>query len=234
MAEIFRSTVRARGLRAAPLVLGAMLAATAFTMGWIDGRPNLVAVILLATTYAIVNGAGLIGNDIADGTVQLLLARPITRNGYLAGRFLGAVTLAVAGGLLLLASNAAGTLLHSGGGFEWAIVGSGAFALVTRLVWQVALCFAFSTFVPGRGDAVTYLALVVMGLVLAGQANDVEWPWLAAAFHWVAGQIRNGLTPSGGSPAFWLDLSRWSSNVGLALLLGAAVFHTREFSYGAG
>jgi ABC-2 family transporter protein len=235
VAEIFRSTLRARGLRPAPLVLAFCLAGTAFVLGWADGGINPLTVNLLAIIFAIVTGAGLIGADVAEGTVQLVLTRALTRNEYLAGRFLGALTLAVAGGLMVVACDAGGALLNPRPRVEWPEVGALTLTLLARLLWQVSLCFALSTVVPGRGDVVAYLVILVASFVLASQAGEVLWPWLAASMHWGADQIRNDLVFSGGpSPAFWQDLARFSSNLTGALLFGAAVFHRREFSYGAG
>jgi hypothetical protein len=233
--EIFRSTVRARGLRPAPLVLGALLLGVAGLMGWADGRLNPMTIGLLAAINAFVVSAGLIGSDVADGTVQLLLVRPVTRNQYLAGRFLGALTLALSGALLIVAANAIGCVFHGKFVFDGAEAGGLALTVAADLVWQVAFCFALSTFVPGRGDVIAYVALWVSSRVLVGQAADVLWPWLAAALQWWEDQMMNDLFLSGGlSPAFWHDLPRWSSNLAFVLFLGAAVFHRREFSYGSG
>jgi hypothetical protein len=234
VAEIFRSTLRARGLRPAPLLLAAMLLVVAGLMGWADGRLNPMTMGVLAAIYAFVAGAGLIGADVADGTVQLVLARPITRNRYLAGRVLGAATLALAGGLAIAAADAVGCLAHGRVVLDWREAGGLAASLSADLVWQVAFCFALSTFVPGRGDVIAYLGLWASSVVLAGQADDV-WPWLGAVLQWWEEQVSNDLFLAGGlSPAFWHDLPRWSCNVAFVLFLGAAIFYRREFSYGAG
>ncbi|HXB53236.1 MAG TPA: ABC transporter permease subunit [Vicinamibacteria bacterium] len=233
MAEMFRSTLRARGLRPAPLALAAFLVATATFLGWVDGGIDPLTAIVIASISTIVTSAGLIGSDVADGTVQLVLARPLTRNQYLAGRFLGAATLAVLAGVLILCGGTAGVWLRSGrlDREELTLL---AITTLAHLLWQTTLCFALSTFAPGHGDVVAYLVLLVASRLLAWQASDVSWPWLAAAFHWWADQVENELTYSGFSLTFLQDLVRWLSNGAVTLLLGALVFRHRQFSYGAG
>jgi ABC-type transport system involved in multi-copper enzyme maturation permease subunit len=210
-----------------------VLAAVALMLGW-SGSVDAMTVTVLASISALVTSAGLIGNDVTDGTVQLVLARSLTRNEYLAGRFLGAVTLVVLAGGLILACLFAGTLLNSHehrDGAEFVAIGVG---MLAHLLWQTALCFALSTFTPGRGDALVYLLLLLASQLLAYSAADVVWPWLASVFYWWAAQLWNALAYSGASPAFWEDLVRWGRNGAVALLLGSVVFHQREFSYGAG
>jgi ABC-2 family transporter len=232
VAEMFRSAVLARGLRAASLLLLVFLGSTSAILGWADREPNPVFVMLLSSIFAIVTGAGIIGCDATDGTVQLVLGRPITRNQYLAGRGLGAAALALAGGLLIFGCNVAGIRLH--GPFQQGLeAGWLALALSAHLLWQVALCFALSTIVPGRGDVVVYLLLLVTGPLLASQANTIGWPWLSSFFYWWREQIENGLTLLGGpSPLIWQDLARWASNLVAVLFLGFVAFYRREFSYG--
>jgi ABC-type Na+ efflux pump permease subunit len=245
MGEIFRSTVYARGLRPAPLALAAALAAVAAVLGWADGRLNPPTLLLLSSVAAVVMSAGLVGNDVADGTVQLVLARPITRNEYLAGRLLGAVALALAVGALFLAADLAGALVSPAQDlprpgftprprFEAGELWGVALTLGAHLLWQTALCFALSTVAPGRGDVVSYVALLLSSVMLAGQAADLAWPWLASALHWWAEQVQNRLRYSGPSLVFAKDLARWASNAALVILVGAALFRRREFSYGAG
>lgn len=234
MAEIFRSTLRARGGRAALLVLLLFLALSSAVMSWSSGDPNPTFVTLLASIYAIVTGAGLIGNDVSDGTVQLVLGRPLTRNQYLAGRALGAAALAVGGGLFILAAGLVGILLHGPVKEEWGL-GWLALTLVAHLLWQVAFCFALSTVVPGRGDVVLYLLLVFSSMLLVSMTGSITWPWLSAFLYWWREQVDNGLVFVGGpSPLLWQDLARWSSNLVAVLFLGALAFYRKEFSYGAG
>jgi ABC-2 family transporter len=220
-------------MRAAPGLFLLVLGACAGLFGWLDEHPSPVALTLLGTIYGLVACAGLIGSDVADGTVQLVLARPLTRNQYLAGRGLGAAALAVAGGLFLLGCNVAGARLHGpfGGGERLPAL---ALTQATELLWQVGVCFALSTFVPGRGDVVVFVVLRLSASGLALQAKAAAWPWLAAALYWWKDQLDNTLAIVGGlSPLLWHDLARWSSNLAAVLFLGAVIFHRKEFSYGS-
>jgi ABC-type transport system involved in multi-copper enzyme maturation permease subunit len=57
----------------------------------------------LAGYYGVVFAAGSIGQDVSSGTLQLLLARPVTRPQYVVNRWLGAGLLATAWHTTMLA-----------------------------------------------------------------------------------------------------------------------------------
>jgi ABC-2 type transport system permease protein len=76
--------------------------------GYLHGRLFSVMVPVLLITFGVGQGAKAIGGSEADGTLELLLANPVTRRGVAAGRYaalvllLGAVTVALALSLLAL------------------------------------------------------------------------------------------------------------------------------------
>src|SRR5262245_50095927 len=100
MRDIWLSTLRTRALRPVPLAVGLSLLAVGDAFAALDTRIGTLPVI--ACLYALVAANGLVGEDVRDGTVQLLLARPITRLGYLGGRLLGAFTATIAFTTVLL------------------------------------------------------------------------------------------------------------------------------------
>src|SRR5262245_1561175 len=169
MREIWLSTLRTRALRPVPLAVGFALLAVAAAFAKIDAR--IGALPIVACLYALVAANGLVGEDVRDGTVQLLLARPITRTSYLGGRLLGALTATLA---FVTLSLALGVAIARPGAETVTIVAVTSF---TGAVWTVALVFFFSTVLPGRADA-----LATLGLFLAIGAfsrTSLSTPWLA-------------------------------------------------------
>ena len=224
MHDLWLSTLRTRALRPVPLAIAASLLAVGGAFAAVDNRVGTLPVI--ACLYALVAANGLVGEDVRDGTVQLLLARPVTRTGYVGGRLLGALTATTAftGLLLALGSAVARPTVDA-----FATVAVTAF---TASVWTVTLVFFFSTLLPGRADA-----LAALGLFLAigsFSLSGVTTPWLARALEVVYDNYFCVPVVLGGvfTPAAITDELRWLSNVTLTILAGALVFNHRQFGYG--
>jgi ABC-type transport system involved in multi-copper enzyme maturation permease subunit len=224
MREIWLSTLRTRALRPVPLAVGVSLLGVGAAFAAIDGRMGALPIV--ACLYALVAASGVVGEDVRDGTVQLLLARPITRTGYLGGRLLGALTATVALAAVLMALGAviarprADTLAGM------------AVTTFTAAVWTVVLVFFFSTLLPGRADA-----LAALGLFLAIGAFSragISTPWLARIVELVQDNYLCVPVVLGGvfTPAAITDELRWASNVLLTVLAAALLFNRRQFGYG--
>ena len=224
MREIWLSTLRTRALRPVPLAVGASLLGVGAAFAVIDTRIGALPVI--ACLYALVAASGLVGEDVRDGTVQLLLARPITRTGYLGGRLLGALTATLAFAALLLALGAAIARPRADAFTSVAVT------TLTAAVWTVALVFFFSTLLPGRADA-----LAALGLFLAIGAFSragISTPWLARVVELVQDNYLCVPVVLGGlfTPAAITDELRWASNVLLTVLAAVLLFNQRQFGYG--
>src|SRR5262249_47296609 len=61
-----------------------------FALGSVALGHSLAPLAGLSTFYGMVLAAGAIGQDISSGTLQLLLARPVTRPGYVMSRWIAA------------------------------------------------------------------------------------------------------------------------------------------------
>ena len=76
--------------------------------GYLHGRLFAIMVPVLLLTFGVGHGARAIGGSEADGTLELLLANPVTRRRVVAGRYaalvllLGAVSAVLAASLLVL------------------------------------------------------------------------------------------------------------------------------------
>ena len=224
MRDLWLSTLRTRALRPVPLAVAAALLAVGIAFAVVDQRLGTLPII--AWLYALVAANGLVGEDVRDGTVQLLLARPITRTRYLGGRLLGALTSALGFTTFLLAVGAA-IARPAGDAFT-----SVAVTALAGAVWTVVVVFFFSTLLPGRADA-----LAAVGLFLALGAfrfSAIETAWLRRAVELIQENYFCIPVVVGGvfTPAAITDELRWASNVLLAVLAAALVFNHRQFGYG--
>lgn len=225
MREVFRATLRARGLRGTVLTHTILLLVLGTTFVLFDARASAVPII--CCLYALVVSNGLIGEDVRDGSVGLLLARPLTRTGYLAGRLLGAGTLTLAFTAALLAIAVA---VRRPGADVFATL---AVSAVTSALWTVAVIFFFSTFLPGRADALCALALWLSTGALHMARTEMQRPWLERSLEWLWDNASSTVMLVGlqATPASVTDLLRWASNLLLLVLFGVVIFNRRQFGY---
>ena len=102
-----------------PMVVAIVLAVLALAVVWAVYAGNPGGVLSFGgVLLGITLGFGLVGQDFLHGSLQLLLARPITRNGYLAGKLLGAF-FAGAGALLATGGAVAVVLVFKGRVGSW-------------------------------------------------------------------------------------------------------------------
>lgn len=233
MAEIFRSTILARALRPLPL---------AFALGWatfggftgamLRSHPALDPVTAM---YVLVAFMGLIGLDVENGGLHLILTRRITRNQYLAGRLLAAFCLCFVFCLFRFAVTCGIT--------AWA--GPGRFPPTSELLavliawlgasaWQLGVLFFCSTFLPGRLDSFVYWLLLVANALVAGLGEMLDKPWLTALTDWIGDQLLNPLEIWAFDATTGWGLVRFASNLTVVVLAGVLIFHRRQFSYAAG
>jgi ABC-type transport system involved in multi-copper enzyme maturation permease subunit len=234
MFEIYKSTVAARGLRPLPLALGAGLVVLMGVIAYVDEPRDLPAPIL-SMFYTVIVSAGLVGLDVLNGSVHVLLTRPITRSGYLAGRFLGALTISATVcasmyAMAALAATARGESDVTGG-----ILAGQAVSALAAVVWVSSLMLFGSTFLPERGDVLAFIAVAVLGLALPAAATLSGQTSVIHAAHAASANLLNRLPAPGDwtSSAFASDALRWSSNVSCVLAGAAIVFNRRELSYAA-
>lgn len=210
------------------LVAVALLTVLSFSSG--NGGPAMLALLLIAT--------GAVSRDIASGTIQMILARPVRRSDYLLGRYLGilvllaafllfAVLLSVSFQSLLGAlfevreTVALDTLLRVAAG-EW----------LDGTLLAATLIF-FSTFLPGVGDLLAYFLLQI-GLGVAGSLGG-RFPAIArgAAF------VRDNFFPHvawdevlQGQGMLGAEVGRFVLALTVFLIGAIVIFSRREFSYG--
>jgi ABC-2 type transport system permease protein len=224
MRDLWLSTLRTRALRPVPLAVAVALLAVGGAFAAVDARIGTLPVI--ACLYALVAANGVVGEDVRDGTVQLLLARPITRTAYLGGRLLGALTASLAFATMLLLLGVA-IARPSAEAFTSVSV-----TCYTGAIWTVVVVFFFSTLLPGRADV-----LAAVGLFLALGAfrfSAIESAWLRRLVELVQDNYFCIPVVLGGAftPAAVTDELRWASNVLLTVVAAVLLFNQRQFGYG--
>lgn len=185
--------------------------------------------------FAFTIAAGSIGQDVSAGTLQLLLARPVTRAEYVVSRWLAA-SIAGAGLATLLLLVASMSLMLRG-------VPPQPIELVGMLLQNVAgasgvtaVLICFSSLVGGLGDLAIWFGVQMTALIVSAIADRRDWRVVGQ----VVTEITSTLKPEVGfgwlvhhGPAPWLELATWSSTIAIALTCAILRVNRRELSYAA-
>ncbi len=192
-----------------------------------------LAPLRTGSAFAFFLAAGLIGQDVSSGTLQLLFARPVTRAEYALSRWFGAALAASCLVMIQMAIGVALLALHgqSPAPRELAIF-AGEQVLVAFGTTSVLLLF--STLLPGVGDFLAIIAAGVLGQALQLGAALFRAPWLAR----VGEEIGRFISPAldlgrlfGGGPVSWFEVVSYFSTVSLCLALAIVILNRRELSY---
>ena len=183
--------------------------------------------------FAIFLGAGLVGQDVSAGTLQLLFARPVTRGEYAVSRWLGA---ALAASCLVVAQLAIGVALlaihgEAPSARDLAIFAGGQ---LLGVFGTVSVLLLFSTVLPGVGDFMAILAAGVLGQGLQLGAALFRAPWLGRAGVEIGRFVAPGLDLAPffrGGPVSWFEVVSYLSSVTLCLALAIVILNRRELSY---
>jgi len=219
-----------------PMRVGLLFLLTVFPLGAVAVTGTISPLAGIASPIALILAAGAIGQDVASGTLQLLLVRPVSRPSVLLNRWLACVLAAVGLTLAMLVLGTLALLLrhtHPDGldlvriVLESACSAAGSAAVMAML----------STLVGGLGDVGLLVAAVIVTQTFAGLATLERWDWLARTCTEIQGVISPQLGWDWmvhGSPPSWFAITSWASTVTLALAAGIARLNRRELSYAAG
>jgi ABC-type transport system involved in multi-copper enzyme maturation permease subunit len=181
-------------------------------------------------------GAGMIGQDVSSGVLQLLYARPVRRPEYVTSRWLAVAIAGVAVSLLQIAI-ACGLMAARGAAPPAEEVTLVAVGRLFECLGLAAVLALLSSLVGGLGDLGLYLlAYLGAGVVsMAGQAKG--WPWLDR----IGVEIAGSLMPTidlprllASSPLAWFPIVSYASTVVLCLALAIVVVNRKELSYASG
>lgn len=186
--------------------------------------------------FVLILGAGVIGQDLSSGVLQLTFARPITRPGYVLTRW---GTVAAAAFTLAVVQLLAGIAVLAANGHApdaTAVAGALIGALLTALGAAGVIVF-FSSLLPGFGDLGLLLLAAITGGTLGTIGRFAHVP--------VASRISEELLrfaaphvelPPTLDPAAiaWAPFLALLSNLALCLLLAILTLNRRELSYATG
>lgn len=228
MTEILRRTVRERWKI---LLVGFALSLFGVFAAAIGAGSD--ALFAPTTLVAVLLSIGIVSRDIRTGAVQMILARPVRRSAYLAGRYLGVVALVALYVATALLAGAAVMPLASRGALGSSLVSSAAGAFLQAGL-AAALVLFFSTFLPGVGDVILYV-LLQLGFDLTYGLFRVRSAEAAAAILSVKSQILP--QPEWDrvvSDGRWLDprVAAWALALTAALAAANWTFSRRQFGYG--
>jgi ABC-type transport system involved in multi-copper enzyme maturation permease subunit len=207
--------------------------------GWMPMIPLLIApragfaalgdCQFLALTLA----AGMIGQDLSSGTLQLLLARPVTRAGYVFSRW-AAVAAGTVAIVLLQALVAALLMTLRGAPVPWDGAALFLASGVLLAAGMAAVMALLSSLAAGLGDLGLLFLLFLSGQVLEKVGMFKSWGWLVRA----AEELQHTIGPHldlaplfHGQAVPWLAVVTYLSTVTLCLGLAIVVMNRRELSY---
>jgi ABC-type transport system involved in multi-copper enzyme maturation permease subunit len=208
-------------------------------LGWMPMLPILLApragFTALGDCYfiALALAAGMIGQDLSSGTLQLLLARPVTRAQYVFSRW-GAVA---AGTILLVVLQilcGAFIMVVRGALVPWdqAALHLGNSALLA--LGTAAVMALLSSLAAGIGDLGLLFLVFISAQVLEKVGMFKSWEWLVRGARELLGVLKPELDLAPffhGGPIAWLAIVTYLSTVTLCLGLAVVVMNRRELSY---
>jgi len=188
-----------------------------------------------AIPLALVLAAGMIGQDVSSGVLQLILARPVRRSEYVLSRWLSVGFGASIANVLQIALFWG---LTAARGWAPSAETIASFAAGRELqIFGVAATMALlSSLIGGLGDLALYAMIFVFGgiVTMIGQTRQ------SAVLHGIGEEIGALLSPKidvaqilAGAPS-WFAIATYASNITLCLLLAILIVNRKELSYASG
>ncbi|MFN3413809.1 MAG: ABC transporter permease subunit [Thermoanaerobaculum sp.] len=227
-------TFRQRLFRPVPLVVALgtfVLPLVASIFEEDDLTPEMLPFFVGILSWAL--AAGVVGREMENGSLHLLLARPLTRSCYLfcrlSGTWLAFFSVVSASWIATI-----GAVALVGGSLEVATSSARLFSLLLRGTWWIVLISALSTVAPGYSDLGLLLLVIVFPMLPAGLGKLLELGWLEQAGFFVANQVFNEVRIFDWSFSDWdwRALLRYASNLTLVLAAAFWYFNRRELGYG--
>lgn len=218
---------------ASPIRLVFLFLATTFPLLLVAVAPQTgFAALEHSLNFALVFGAGMIGQDVSSGVLQLLFARPVRRDVYVVSRWfgasIGAATIAVVQiGLAALIMAARGVTPEAGAvAIAWGNHISSSFGATAPLLLLSAL-------VPGLADIGLLLVIYFCSGIVQMVGGALGYAWIARAGH----EIQSFVNPmidfarvAGPAPS-WYEIVTYLSTVTLCIALAIVAVNRKELSY---
>jgi len=216
-----------------PIRLAFLIVAAFFPLLFIAAAPAMgFAPLADSFPFALVFGAGMIGQDVSSGVLQLLFARPVRRDVYVISRWLAAsaaaAIVAVAQvGIAALILSARGATPEAGTvAITWANQIASAFGATAPLLLLSAL-------VAGLGDIGLVFLIYTCGGILQAAGGTLGHPLVSRIGH----ELQSFLNPTihfalifNSSPS-WHETIAYLSTVTLSIALAIVIINRKELSY---
>ncbi|MFB3907330.1 MAG: hypothetical protein ACE15D_02905 [Candidatus Eisenbacteria bacterium] len=184
--------------------------------------------------FALIVGAGMIGQDVASGVLAGILARPVRRSEYVLSR--GAAT-AIGAGLLCLAHCAAGfaALALRGAPVDLAMAASRTAAALFTVIGASAVLLFFSSAMNALGDLAVYLIAFLLTQVVQTVGSMQSIGWLQRTGLELGGFVQPILYPAqiAGPAASPFAVVSYLSTITLCIVLAILLTNRKELSYAA-
>jgi ABC-type transport system involved in multi-copper enzyme maturation permease subunit len=185
-----------------------------------------------AVGITMVLAAGMIGQDVSSGVLQLLFARPVRRSEYVLSRWLA---VAFAAGVVAVLQIALAWLIVTARGapLESSTVLLTMLQRVIEVIQITAVMAMLSSLANGVSDLALWFAATVLGGILQLAAQMKGWGWIGR----VGAEINRIVGPDVGLVALargtggWSDLVTTLSIAALALLIAVVLVNRKELSY---
>ena len=184
----------------------------------------------------LVLGAGMIGQDVSSGVLQLIYARPVRRPEYVVSRWLG-VAFAGSALSLLQVALASGFMAAHGAppAARDAVMFAG--ARVLESFGLAAVLALLSSLVGGFGDLALYLVCNMGAGLVQGVGSFKHWPPIER----LGAEILGSMMPTidlgrliEATPMPWYPVVAYASTVALCLALAMVAVNRQELSYASG
>jgi len=184
----------------------------------------------------LVLGAGMIGQDVSSGVLQLLFARPVRRPDYVLSRWLG-VAIAASAVALLQIGVAVALMAARHSMPEAQELLTYAAGRVLESFGLAAVLALLSSLIPGFGDLALYLVVTMTAGVVQTVGRMKAWAWLDH----LGSEVLASLLPTidiarliVASPLPWYPIVSYASTVTLCLALAIVAVNRKELSYASG
>jgi len=181
-------------------------------------------------------GAGMIGQDVSSGVLQLVYARPVRRPEYLVSRWLGVASAAAALSLLQVAL-ACGLMAARGAAPSAQEILLFAADRVLECIGLAAVFALLSSLIGGFGDLALYLLFHLGAGVVQMVGQTKGWPWVDR----LGAEMLGSLMPTvdlarivASSPMSWFPIASYASTVVMCLALAIVAINQKELSYASG
>jgi ABC-type transport system involved in multi-copper enzyme maturation permease subunit len=190
-----------------------------------------------AMNFALILSAGMIGQDVSAGVLQLVFARPVRRSEYVFSRW-GAAGLGAAAMMILQVATVAAIAALRGHPQPLGDLGTFTAEALLHAIGVVSVMALLSALAPGLADLALLLIAMFSGTVLSTVGQVVHNGQYLVRTGEEIGRFASpelALAPLfHGDAVSWFAIASYLSTVTLCLALAIVVVNRKELSYASG